>query len=29
MRQATVLSKLFFEAIGLVPVCISMKQPVP
>ena len=29
MRQATVLSKLFFDTIGFGPVCMSMKQPVP
>ena len=29
MRHATVVSRLFFEVTGLVPVFISMKQPVP
>jgi len=29
MRHATVVSKLFFDAIGFVPVFISMNHPVP
>jgi hypothetical protein len=29
MRHATVVRRLFFDAMGLVPVFISMKQPVP
>ena len=29
MRHATVVRRLFFEAIGFVPVFMSMKQPVP
>ncbi len=29
MRHATVVSRLFLDAIGFVPVFISMKQPVP
>ncbi len=29
MRHATVVSKLFFDAIGFVPVFMSMKHPVP
>ena len=29
MRHATVVRRLFFDAIGFVPVFMSMKQPVP
>ena len=29
IRHATVVSSLFLEAMGFVPVFISMKQPVP
>ncbi len=29
MRHATVVRRLFFEAIGFVPVFMSMKHPVP
>ena len=29
MRHATVVSRLFFDAMGFVPVFMSMKQPVP
>ena len=29
MRHATVVSSLFFEVIGFVPVFMSMKHPVP